>query len=186
MFRGNTVNYRLLALPLKSTPSFPRLFYLLTRKIRPIIIPPWYPPPPPLAPIISTPLNSISSSPFIANETRCERTALAWLLATPPNGKLAELKSLYVHVLRRARACVPVISGFVAKWGRVRALDKKVERDPLKPKLPVGTPYHLRPCGVVPQNWQHSLQHCSTPASGNAIGKPLALRLEERRVGASF
>ena len=135
MFRGNTVNYRLLALPLKSTPSFPRLFYLLTRKIRQIIITPWYPlPPRPLAPIISTPLNSISSSPFIANETRCERTALAWLLATPPNGKLAELKSLCVHVLRRARACVAVGSGFVAKWGRVRALDKKVERDPLKPK----------------------------------------------------
>ena len=99
------------------------------------------------------------------------RSALAWLLATPLNGKLAELKSLCVHVLRRARACVPVVSGFVATWGRVRALDKKGQKVGAGPsstlkKPQVGSPYHLRPWGVVPQSWQHPLQHFSTRASG--------------------
>ena len=36
------------------------------------------------------------------------------------------------------------------------------------------------PKGGVPQSWQHSLQHCSTPASGNATGPPIG-RKEGRR-----
>ena len=134
MFRGNTVNYRLLALPLKSTPSFPRLLYLLPRKIHPIIIPPsWYPPPPPLAPIISTPLNSISSSPSVANKTRCERTLFFAFCSRVtsrdfPKWKAYRTKAFAFMCLRRARACVAVVSGFVAKWGYLRALDKKGQK----------------------------------------------------------
>ena len=119
--------YRLLKAPLPS----PQVFYLLTRKIHPIISPSQIPPL--LVPIISFPLNPSSSSPFVANETRCERTLFFAFCSRvtsrdSPKWKACRTKAFALMCLRRARACVPVVSGFVAKWGYVRALDKKGQK----------------------------------------------------------
>ena len=115
------------------------------------------------------------------------RSALAWLLATPLNGKLAELKPL--------RSCVETGSSLPSS--RFRFPLPSVDTWEHWTKSGSGTLFNLKEAtgwvSIPPKALRCGATELATPLTtffNSCIrsyqGKPLALRLEKRRVGVSF
>ena len=118
------------------------------------------------------------------------RSALAWLLATPLNGKLAELKPL--------RSCVE--TGSSLRTSRFRFRRQVWIRESVGQKgtkSGSGTLFNLKEAtgwvSIPPKALRCGATELATPLTtffNSCIrsyqGKPLALRLEKRRVGVSF